>query len=221
MERAHAGRWMLRIAGAAVIVLSGLVIVNSLPYFSKRRDFAFLEEKGSLVSDPLWRGCFYGHVLGGIVCFLCGPFLLWGRLLARVPRLHRWLGRVYGVAVLGWAAPSGLYLACHAKGGVAGRSAFLLLGILWWGATALGVRAIVARRMPEHRRWMLRSYAVALSAVFFRISHAALFWVGLPDEPNYALSLWFSLAASLVAGEVLIRRSPTGTRSLTLEGVRA
>jgi hypothetical protein len=209
--------WLFRIGAALLIGFSGLVIVNSLPYFSMGRNFAFLAEKGPLVSDPLWRACFYGHVLGGIVCFLSAPFLLWSRLLARAPKLHRGLGRLYGVAVLGWAGPTGLYLACHAKGGAAGRSAFLLLGLLWWGATARGVQAIVARRTTEHRRWMLRSYAVALSAVFFRLAHAALFWAGLSDETNYVWSLWFSLAASLVAGEALVRRSPEGAR-LILEG---
>jgi hypothetical protein len=211
-------RWLFRIGAAAVIGLSGLVIVNSLPYFSMRRNFAFLSEKGPLVADPLWRGCFYGHVLGGVVCFLTGPFLLWNRLLARFPKLHRRLGRLYGVVVLGWAGPTGLYLACHAKGGVPGRAAFLLLGLLWWGSTARGVQAIVARRTAEHRAWMLRSYAIALSAVFFRIAHAALFWAGLPDETNYVWSLWFSLAASLAAGEALVRRSPERAGVLTLEG---
>ena len=128
---------------------------------------------------------------------------------------------MYGVAVLGGAAPSGLYLAVHAKGGLAGRSAFLLLGVLWWGSTALGIQAIVARRVADHRRWMIRSYAIALSAVFFRIFQMAFFWAGLADEPNYALSLWFSLAASLVAGEALVRRSPAGAGSAVLEGGRA
>ncbi len=211
-------RWLFRIGGATAIGLSGLVILNSFPYFSMGRDFAFLSEKGALVADPLWRNCFYGHVLGGIVCFLTGPFLLWNRLLARLPKLHRWLGRVYGVAVLGWAGPTGIYLACHAKGGAPGRAAFLLLGLLWWGSTARGVQAIVARRTAEHRRWMLRSYAVALSAVYFRMAHAALFWAGLPDEPNYIASLWFSLAASLAVGEALVRRSPERAGVLTWEG---
>jgi hypothetical protein len=211
-------RWLFRVSAALTIGLCGLIVANSLPYFSMRRDFAFLSEKGALVSDPLWRVCFYAHVLGGIVCFVAAPFLFWNRLLSRAPKLHRWIGRMYGVAVLGWAGPTGLYLAWHAKGGVAGRGAFLLLGVLWWLSTALGVAAIVRRRVADHRRWMIRSYSLALSAVFFRIFHVGLFGLGLADEPNYAVSLWLSLATSLVVGEALVRRSPAGAGSVAWQG---
>lgn len=198
--------------------LCGLVLFNSLPYFSFRRDLPFLEEKGALVSDPLWRACFYGHVLGGMVCFASAPFLFWDRLRTRLPGLHRGLGRLYGVTVLGWAGPAGIYLSTHAKGGLSGRAAFLLLGLFWWGATATGVRTILAGRVAEHRRWMIRSYSLALSAVTFRVFQLALFQAGMSDESNYILSLWLSLATSLVAGEALVRRSPGGSPIPALKG---
>ncbi len=201
-------RWLFRLSCAATLALCGLIILNSFPYFTFRRDLSFLEEKGPLVSDPVWRACFYGHVLGGILCLASAPFLFWDRLRVRVPALHRGLGRLYGIVVLGWAGPAGLFLALHAKGGIAGRAAFLVLGLLWWGATARGVQSILAGRPADHRRWMIRSYSLALSAVSFRVFQTALFWAGLPDEPNYILSLWLSLAASLVAGEAFVRKPP-------------
>lgn len=211
-------RRLFRLAFLATLGLCGLIIVNSLPYFSEGRTVAFLVEKGAVASDPLWRTCFVGHLLGGIVCFLTAPPLFWSGLLARAPRLHRWLGRVYGVAVLGWAGPTGLYLSFFGKGGLAGKSAFLGLGLLWWGATARGVQLIVAKRVAEHRRWMTRSYVLALSAVFFRIYHAGFFFAGLADEPNYGISLWLSLATSLVVGELLVRRAPAGPHPPALKG---
>ena len=201
-------RWLIRLSCAGTLGLCGLVAVNSIPYFSFRRDLPFLEEKGALVSDPLWRACFYGHVLGGIVCVVSAPFLFWDRLRVRRPALHRGLGRVYGVTVLGWAGPSGIFLAVQAKGGVAGQAAFLLLGLLWWGCTARGVQTILAGRAEDHRRWMIRSYSLALSAVSFRVFQVALFLAGMADEPNYIASLWLSLAASLAAGEALVRKPP-------------
>jgi len=211
-------RWIVRIAGAFMLAQCGLIVVNSLPYFSSRTNLAFLVEKGTLASDPAWRLCFLGHVLGGIVCLVTAPFLFWTRLLRKAPRLHRVLGRVYGAMVLGCAAPAGLYLSAFAKGGVAGKAGFLVLGLLWWGATARGIQAIAARRAAEHRRWMVRSYALALSAVFFRLFHVGFYWAGLADEPNYVLSLWLSLAASLVAGEVVVRRSPADAAIPALKG---
>jgi uncharacterized membrane protein len=211
-------KWIVRIVGASILAQCGLIVLNSLPYFSSRMNLAFLVEKGELAYDPTWRWCFLGHVLGGIVCLITAPFLFWNGLLRRAPRLHRVLGRVYGAIVLGCAAPAGLYLALFAKGGPAGKAGFLVLGLLWWGATARGVQAIVSRRVAEHRRWMVRSYALALSAVFFRLFHVSFYVVGMADEPNYILSLWLSLAASLVAGEAVVRRSPSDAAIPSLKG---
>jgi len=203
---------------AVTLALCGMIVVNSLPYFSFRRDLAFLEEKGARADDLLWRRCFYGHVLGAIVCIVVAPFLFWERLRVRRPKLHRGLGRVYGVAVLGWAGPAGLVLALFAKGGLAGQIGFLALGLLWWGTTARGVQTILAGRVAEHRRWMIRSYALALSAVSFRVFQIGLAVAGLSDEPNYVISLWLSLATSLVAGEAVARRSPVAAVPLALKG---
>jgi hypothetical protein len=194
----------------AILALSGLTLVNSLPYFSFRDNFAFLVEKGERAFDVLWRASFYAHVAGGMACLAVGPFLFWTRLLRASPGLHRTLGRVYAVAVLGCAGPAGIHLAFHAKGGAAGTVGFLLLGLLWWGETAQGVRDIVARRIPEHRRWMKRSYAMALSAVFFRVIQLALLPLDLSYDTAYVAALWLSLAASLAAGEWMVRRPLEG-----------
>lgn len=211
-------QWAVRIAGVVTLGLCGLILVESLPYFTSRTDPDFFLEKRPVSSENLWRSCFYAHVLGGIVCLVSAPFLFWSRVRERFPGLHRGLGRIYGAAVLGAAGPTGLYLALHAKGGLPGRAAFLVLGILWWGATARGVQAILAGRATAHRRWMVRSYALALSAVSFRVFHLAFFWAGLASEANYALSLWLSLGASLVGGEAFVRRRSAEGVSLAWKG---
>jgi len=208
-------RWL---AVAATLGLSGIIVVNSAPYFTFRTDLEFLIEKAPLSSEKVWRCCFYTHVLGGIVCLVTAPFLFWDRLRERFPGLHRRLGRIYGTAVLGCAGPAGIFLAVYAKGGLAGQSAFLILGLLWWGVTARGVQTIVAGRAAAHRRWMIRSYSLALSAVTFRVYHLAFFWAGLANEPNYVLSLWLSLATSLIGGEIFLRRSAVDRRSLAWKG---
>jgi hypothetical protein len=203
-------RWILLPAAAVTVALTLLIVANTLPYYSFSRDFAFLAEKGPLVEAAWWRACFYTHISGGMVCLLIGPFMLWNGLLRRALAIHKWLGRGYGLAVLGWAGPSGVILSMVAKGGLPGRACFLLLCVLWIGTTALGIRAVLARRIPEHRRWMVRSYALALSAVFFRISQVALYAFDLDPETNYGVSLWVSLAASIAAGEALLRAPVSG-----------
>lgn len=187
--------------------LSWLIIFNTLPYFTFAPHFAFLIEKGAVAGDPAWRLAFFAHITGGMLCLAVGPLLFSARLAGRAPGAHRWIGRAYALAVLGWAGPSGLYLSFFAKGGMLGRFCFVLQVAAWWTATLWGVRAILQQRVPDHMRWMIRSYALALSAVYFRISQVALnYGLGVDDHVNYSISLWTSLAASLVTGEWRIRR---------------
>ena len=199
------------------MALSALTIANTLPYFSLRDNFAFFVEKGALARDLLWRSAFYLHVGGGALCLAVGPWLFRDALLRRRPGLHRALGRVYALAVLGCAGPAGLFMAVQARGGAAGALGFLLLGLLWWGETALGVRDAVRGRLAEHRRWMVRSYATALSAIFFRIFQVLLLPLDLDYDATYVASLWLSLAASLAAGEGSLRRPPPRRDVQTVE----
>jgi len=191
-----------------VAAATGLVIANSLDYFTLSDDLPFLVEKGEIALRPLWRTFFLAHVAGGIGCLLAGPLLLWNRLTLRSRRAHVWIGRAYVLFVLGWGGPAGIALAFGAKGGVAGKSGFLLLGLLWWTATLIGLRAVLAQRLARHVAWMARSYAIATSALTFRLFHIGLYSLGIPDGPNYVLSIWLSLVASLVAGEALATRAP-------------
>ncbi|NUN49090.1 MAG: DUF2306 domain-containing protein [Candidatus Brocadiae bacterium] len=197
--------WTLRLAALATLALSTLILVNSLPYFTFRNSFSFLAEKGALSRDLLWRACFYGHVAGSLVCLVAGPALLSVGLLRRSRRVHGWLGRAYVGSVLGLAGPTGLVLAAHAKGGAAGRGAFFVLGIGWIATTALGLAALPRRDFPAHVRWMARSWAIALSAVTFRLFYAALYAADVPDATNYPLSLWLSVGAAVASGEWLAR----------------
>jgi hypothetical protein len=69
---------------------------------------------------------------------------------------------------------------------------------------------------------MARSYALALSAVFFRVLQLGLHFAGVDDaDTNYVASLWLSLIASVVAGEVLARSRPVASPAAALGGSRA
>ena len=134
------------------------------------------------------------------------------------PRWHRWLGYVYVNAVLWMAAPSGLVLAMFAKGGLAGTLGFTVAGSLWWWSTWCGYREIRAGDLPAHIRSMVRSYAWALSAPAFRAIQTAFYFVGLADEPNYVVSLWLSIAASIWLAEMFVRRRRPRVAFVVLPG---
>ncbi|MBN6050665.1 DUF2306 domain-containing protein [Nonomuraea sp. RK-328] len=90
------------------------------------------------------------------------------------------MGRVYfflgvfpaGIAVLG-VAPFG-----HT--GFGGNTGNTMLGVVWLLTGLAGWRMAWQRRFPEHRRWMIRSFALTTSIVASRAWAGVLFAVQLP-----------------------------------------
>ena len=200
-----------------VVTTTAWLVANSWPYFTLAEALPFLVEKGAIALESWWKTFFIAHVTGGVVCLAIGPLLIWNVLILRSGRLHALLGRTYVGLVLLWGAPAGLVLATTAKGGILGRGGFVVLGLLWWITTWRGVRAITSGRTVPHVAWMARSYAIATSALSFRVFHLALHAAGVPDRTNYIASIWGSLVVSLVVGECLAARAP---RLLATRGPR-
>lgn len=182
-----------------------LTIANTWVYYQGDYTPIFFFEKRALTKWALWRTAFYFHIAGASVCLATGVPLMFKGLL-RYKRLHRVLGYVYINSVLWVAAPAGLILSPFAKGGWVSALGFLLTGIPWWLTTWLGYRAIRRSEIESHIRWMLRSFSLALSAIWFRAIQYSLFLCGLEDQPNYMISIWLSLAASISMAEICIAR---------------
>ena len=192
-----------------LIVLSWslLIVLMSVPYYLPGIVPAFIAERPEVTNDPVWRAALLTHIVGGVICLLSGPLLVWNLVLRKSKRLHRWLGWIYVVAVLGWGGPTGIYLSLSAKGGAWGVAGFLVTGIAWIGVTAAGLQTIRAGKLTEHIRWMIRSYALTVSAVFFRLFYLAFYLSGASETPSYILSIWFSFLASIAVGEYFVVRS--------------
>lgn len=209
--------WGLRGAkwwAALTAASCGLLLFSNLIYLSGQQP-RFLWEKGALANSPAWLATFYFHVVGASICLAAGLPLMFSHWTRKHPAWHRGLGYVYLAAVLWMAAPSGVALAFTAKGGPMATLGFTLAGVLWWYTTWSGYRAIRRGNISEHIRAMIRSYSLALSAPAFRIIQAALFLAGLDDATNYIVSLWLSIAASVVLAESSLYRARVSRALLT------
>ena len=182
--------------------LSALIVWNTLPFFTFADDVPFLLEKAAAARDPLWRACLYVHVAGGVICLLAALPQFSRRLLRFAPRLHRVLGWAYVSSVLGLVVPAGLYLALYAKGGFAGRLGFVVLGVALLYTTVRGVQHVRRRDFRGHVAWMLRSYAMASSAVSFRAFYLGLHLLGFGE--TYVVSIWLSFVVNLCLAELVI-----------------
>ena len=108
------------------------------------------------------------HFGVGALVLVLGPFQFVPRIRTKWPVVHRWLGRVYvaGCLVSGVA---GFVLAQNTNAGPVARAGFTLLAVFWIVSTTTAFIKARGRRFDEHRRWMIRSYALTLAAVTLRI----------------------------------------------------
>ena len=116
-------------------------------------------------------------------------------------------------------APCVLAIAPMTMHGPNQRVANTIFAVLWIGSTLAGWRAIRQRRYADHRRWMLRSVALAFSIVTNRVWLFAAFAVVVPEiyagaEPDpvaldqaIGVASWLSWLVNLALVEWWLRRA--------------
>jgi hypothetical protein len=132
------------------------------------------------------------HLLLAVAVLLGGSLQLLPALRRAAPRVHHWVGRSYIAAAVVMSL-TGLYMV-WVRGGIGGLGQHLgisLNALLILAFAGLALRAAMARRFDEHRRWALRLYLAVLGVWFFRLG----------------LTLW-----------LLIHRAPVGFDPATFSG---
>lgn len=120
--------------------------------------------------DVFWprRWGFLAHIAGGTVALGLGPLQFWTGLKARLPRVHRWVGRSYLFAV-GVGSVGAFYLAATNTVGWHYGFALAMLGVAWSGCAGVAYAAILNGAVALHRRWMVRAYVVTFAFVIYRL----------------------------------------------------
>jgi uncharacterized membrane protein len=150
--RAGAGLWVL------LAFLSVGVAVFSYRFLLPHPPVASPDILGNLMARP-WLPVHAGLAATALIV---GPFQFLTRLRARAPGFHRNLGKIYVAACL-IGAPAGLILATHSTAGPIAQWGFGTLAVLWFGATAYAFWLATQGRIAEHRRWMIRSFAMTFA----------------------------------------------------------
>jgi uncharacterized membrane protein len=154
--------------------------------------------KISFLDHPLG---IYLHIFPAIVALSLGPFQLSSKLRDKRPRLHRWTGRIYlGVGVL-IGGTAGLYMARFAFGGTIAQIGFALLAVAW---LYTGLRAYLFIRkgnIDNHRKWMIRNYALTFAAVTLRLYIPLSFLMEIEFETAYQAVAWLCWIPNLIFAE--------------------
>jgi uncharacterized membrane protein len=151
------------------------------------------------------------HALGGAIALLAGPLQFVPRFRESNWNRHRLLGWIYCSAVLlGWCAS--LWIAPHAQTGWIASAGFLALGAAWIVATGLAVQFILRGDALTHRRWMIRSYALAAAAITLRIYLPLSVAFHVPFSSAYPAIAWLCWIPNALVAEVYVRlvATPSG-----------
>lgn len=144
------------------------------------------------------------HFMGGAVALIVGAFQLNAWLRNRFLGVHRWLGRLYMLAVI-CGGVAGLALAPHAFGGVVAHLGFGLLAVCWLSSTLNAYRHVRQGDLAKHRSWMIRSYALTLAAVTLRIYLPSSQLAGFSMTVAYPAIAWLCWVPNLLIAEWFVR----------------
>lgn len=175
-----------------------------IQYIPPRQDVAFLRIKQD-VADSLYLIAFYIHVFGSIATLLAGFTQFQPKVLTHCPAIHRNIGKLYVVCILLLAAPSGFYIGLFANGGISSQIAFCLLAILWFYTTFKAYTSIRNKNIKAHKDWMIRSFALTLSAITLRAWKSLLVFLFHPHPMDvYKLVAWLAWVLNIIFAEIII-----------------
>lgn len=198
--------WLL-VIGFFTLLMARIVA----PYTSGRLDIDFLLSKQHIIYKPHYRTAFYLHIFPALLVLAAGLTQFSAGILRHTPAVHRWVGRAYAFSIVFVCGPAGFVMAWYANGGWIPKSSFLILSVLWWTCTLIAWRAARRGALREHRVWMMRSYALTLSAVTLRLMQYFLAVCSTLDPDFcYQLVAWPSWIINLAIAEAVIRYKKFG-----------
>ena len=160
------------------------------------------------LQNPLGVPWLFVHVAGAITALILGSLQFLPALRRGPGPPHRWIGRTYVVGCLVGGA-AGLVLAPGSSAGPIASTGFGALAIIWIAVNLLGWRAAVQGRFAQHRRWMIRSWALTLAAVTLRLYLPLVLVLDLPFLPWYRAISFLAWVPNLIAAELWLRRTPS------------
>ncbi|MEZ5947098.1 MAG: DUF2306 domain-containing protein [Hyphomonas sp.] len=200
-------RRVWQVAWAAIVALSAYYLYRALKF----RFFTPDQLGPTLLNKQLWYAL---HMLFALPVIAGAPLQFWPALRKARPALHRWLGRAYVFGASG-AALTAIYLGAtiDLEGS---RLPIVLLGSLWLFFTLAAFSTALRKDYDAHRKFMTRSYGMALVLVWLRIMgdvppDLMFFYIEDPGIRDTTLE-WMSWVVPLLLIELVMTWWPLLTR---------
>ena len=186
-----------------------LMIKICIHYFPWQDINNFLVLKQDVVQTQPWRFAFQVHVITSSILLIAGFTQFFQIFRTRFPKIHRYGGWLYLITLIFFALPSGFILALSAAGGFPTQLCFFILCIIWSYCTLRAIYHLFKKQWLAHRNWMIRSFALSLSALSLRTWKLFLYelqpyfdW--LTPLHIYQLESWLGWMVNLLIAEIII-----------------
>ncbi|WKZ59245.1 MAG: DUF2306 domain-containing protein [Cyclobacteriaceae bacterium] len=193
-----------------ILVLVSIYYINAPLFAGEQTDL--LKSKYELVKSTVYLPSFYAHVYTSGLIILMGLFLLFERRRKRLPQIHKLVGKVSIILILGVSAPSGLLMSFYANGNFLAKLGFAVLAILWWLVTLKAFQAAKKRDWDIHEQFAYRSFCLSFAAILLRFLSFVFATLGYRGEEVYTLIVWLSWVPSLVILEIWLRNKTSRMR---------
>lgn len=189
-----------------LLYFSYLMLDITLEYIPVQTDVAFLRIKQNYVHISYWYWAFYVHVFTSMFVLLSGLTQFSPYLRKRYPKVHQYVGYVYILDILFVTGPASLIMAFYANGYFPSRLAFTILAILWIVFTGFAWYYASKKDWSKHRDFMIRSYALTLSAITLRLWKLGIALTLAPRPMDlYQVVAWLGFVPNLLVAEIYIR----------------
>lgn len=197
-------RFRLRLGYLFLAAFAIIIGLYPLRFISLPIESSLLAFKPPALLNTAWYlPTFYLHISLGGIALLAGFTQFFTKLRANRPGLHRNLGKLYVMAVA-ISGLCGLLIAFFANGGLIAALGFGSLAVLWLYTTLRAYTAVRSQRFTDHRRWMIRSYALCFAAVTLRIYLPLMVATGIGFIIAYRIIAWLCWVPNLIVAEYLI-----------------
>jgi hypothetical protein len=206
---ANRGSWTLIVLlGFTMLAALTFWIVAALPYLNTNR------ETFGRFPQLFWdrRYGLWLHIAGGTLAMFSGPVQLWLGETRQKLHLHRRIGSIYLLGVT-LGSLGAFYMVFTTPVGIVYATGLFGMAVASVVATSMAYLAIRYRNFIQHREWMIRSYVVILSFVFFRFIVVGLTIAGIGEAGaagetlRATLAAWTSWTFPLIVTESLLQFS--------------
>ena len=191
-----------------LLIISALAIgFYPAIYFIIDRQFGLLSTKSpELLANLYWNIGFYTHIISGGIAMLVGWPQFIPTVRNRYLELHRNLGKTYVIAAM-LGGISGYSIAFFATAGTVAAAGFIGLALVWLYTTWEAYNHIRNKRVEEHKRMMLYSYAACFGAVTLRIWFPLLGAILQDFDLAYQFAAWLCWVPNLLVVRLFLEKN--------------